>query len=123
MSRFNAAAIAEMARLYAAGQHLRQIGKTFKTSRETVRQRLMAAGITMRPRSANGRNTGGGRPISNAKSLLMQEIETDLPTFGAGATVDDLADWLGTPRRELSFAVAALFVRGKVRISLPEQAS
>lgn len=43
--------VAEMVRLYNAGYSLRDIGWKANYSHTAVRDRLLAAGVTMRPRS------------------------------------------------------------------------
>lgn len=103
---------ADIVAAYAAGQHLRQVGQRFGLSHEAVRKRLLKAGVSLRPRSRKG----SGRPLGPAKTALMAEVAGDLWHFPAGANIDDLTDWLGSTRRDLREAVAALFASGTIRI-------
>jgi len=108
----------EIVRLYAEGRHLREIGKIIGRSHEAVRLRLLSAGVVLRPRSEEGKK-GRGR-LGVEKAALMAEIVADLPRFPNGATVADLAGWLGSPMAEISGSVHALFLRGRIRISLTD---
>lgn len=107
----------EIVRLYAAGEHLRQIAEKAGVTHEAVRQRLLKAGVTLRPRVGSHRApAAGGRKASAETVALMEEIAADLPQFPSGAGVDDLIDWLGEDRHAITRAIGVMFFRGTVRI-------
>jgi len=93
------------------GKSLRQVAAATGLSRTTVRNRLREAGVTLRPRGRPDK-----RPPSAKTEHLRAEILGDLRHFPAGATVEDLADWLGTKHSETLRAMRDLLSTGKVKI-------
>lgn len=94
---------------YIAGEHLRQIAEAEGLSHETVRQRLLRAGVTLRRRSS-----GSDRKLK--REALSGEVLEDLSRWPEGATVADLMEWYGKGRAEVITALAALLADGTIKI-------
>lgn len=100
-----------LADLYAQGLSIEAIAKTKNLACSTVHKRLKRAGVQMRRRGRPDK-----RPPLWRTAPLRAEILDDLRHFPAGATVEDLADWLGTKHSETLRAMRDLLSTGKVKI-------
>lgn len=102
---------AEIIRRYEAGEHLRQIGDAVGRSHERVRQILLSAGVTLRPRSHRGRRS--------SRTALVAEILEDLTAeFPDGASLSQLAEWFGGERSALLSAIRLLIKEDELGVTI-----
>jgi uncharacterized protein (DUF433 family) len=111
---------AQIASLYASGLTMAQIGIRYGVSRETIRARLFAAGVTPRQVTAGPMTSGRVSSRRAAKPIPVQEAAE---RYREGATLKDLATRYAvtarTVRRQLIAAGVSLRSRGTGRIPIP----
>jgi uncharacterized protein (DUF433 family) len=111
---------AELASLYASGLTMAQIGTRYGVSRETIRARLLAAGVIPRQVILGPVTNGRAAPRRAAKPIPVQEAAA---RYRRGATLAELAASYAvtgrTVRRQLLAAGVSLRSRAPGRIPIP----